>query len=135
MTVRALDHVNIRTADVPGTARFLADVLGLRRGLAPGVRSMDEGCWLHDTAGRPIIHIAAHTVAYPSDAAMPFTPATGGGAIHHVALECDDMPGMLARIEAAGLEAVQFDYPAANLSQLFVRESNGIILELNFRQP
>ena len=135
MSVRALDHVNIRTADVPGTAAFLADVLGLARGLAPGVQSMDEGCWLHDTAGRPIIHIAGHAATYPSDSAMPFTPAMGGGAIHHVALECDDMPDMLARIEAAGLEAVRFDYPAASLSQLFLRESNGIILELNFRQP
>lgn len=135
MTVRALDHVNIRTADVPATAAFLADILGLTRSAAPGMSSMDEGCWLHDASCRPIIHVAAHAVTYPSDAAMPFTPASGGGAIHHVALNCDDMPGMLARIEAAGVEAVRFDYPAANLSQLFLRERNGIILELNFPQP
>lgn len=120
---------------MPATTAFLADILGLIRSPAPGAPSMDEGCWLQDSAGRPIIHVASTGTAYPSDGAMPYTPASGGGAIHHVALNCDDMPGMLARIEAAGVEVVRFDYPPANISQLFLRERNGIILELNFPHP
>ena len=53
--------------------------------------------------------------------------------MHHVALECDDLPTMFARLETAGLGVVRKDYPPANLCQLFVEERNGIILELNFR--
>jgi len=134
MAVRSLDHVNIRTADVPGTATFFRDVLGLRAEAAPGSPSIDQGCWIHDPDGRAIVHIGPLDAAYPSDDALPFTPARGSGAVHHVALECDDLPGMLARLDAAELPVVRKDYPPANLYQLFVEERNGIILELNFRR-
>ena len=134
MAVRSLDHVNIRTADVPGTATFFRDVLGLRAEAAPGSPSIDQGCWIHDRDGRAIVHIGPLDAAYPSDDALPFTPARGSGAVHHVALECDDLPGMLARLDAAELPVVRKDYPPANLYQLFVEERNGIILELNFRR-
>ncbi|GLV30656.1 diguanylate cyclase [Sphingobium sp. TomTYG75] len=133
MAVRTLDHVNIRTADVPGTAAFFRDVLGLRAGVAPGAESIDKGCWIYDPGDRPIIHIGPVEGRYPSDDAFPFTPARGSGAVHHVALECDDLPTMFPRLEAAGLGVVRKDYPPANLCQLFVEERNGIILELNFR--
>lgn len=135
MTVLSLDHVNIRTADVGATATFLAVVLGLEARPAPGAPSMDHGCWMHDARGHPIIHIGPVDAAYPSDPQMPFTPASGGGAVHHVALECDDIDGMTERLDRAGIAAVRADYPAAGLRQLFVREHNGIMLELNFRVP
>ena len=86
MTVRTLDHVNIRTADVPGTAAFFRDVLGLRADVAPGAESIDKGCWIYDPGDRPIIHIGPVDGHYPSDDAFPFTPARGSGAVHHVAL-------------------------------------------------
>jgi catechol 2,3-dioxygenase-like lactoylglutathione lyase family enzyme len=134
MAVRALDHVNIRTEDVPGTVAFFKDVLGLRAAAAPGAESIDKGCWIHDPNDRPIIHIGPVNAHYPSDEAFPFSPARGSAAVHHVALECDDLPGMMTRLEAAGANVVRKDYPPANLCQLFVEERNGIILELNFRQ-
>jgi catechol 2,3-dioxygenase-like lactoylglutathione lyase family enzyme len=133
MPVRKLDHVNIRTGDVPGTASFFQDILGLRAEAAPGAKSIDHGCWIHDPDGRAIIHIGPIDAAYPSDDAFPFTPAQGSGAVHHVALECDDLPAMLRRLDAANLTVARKDYPSANLCQLFVTERNGIILELNFR--
>lgn len=134
MAVRTLDHVNIRTADVPGTAAFFKEVLGLRAAAAPGVDSSDKGCWIHDPDDRPIIHIGPIEARYPSDDTFPFRPARGSGAVHHVALECDDLPEMLSRLETAGVSVVRKDYPPAHLTQLFVEERNGIILELNFRQ-
>lgn len=133
MAVRTLDHVNIRSADVPGTTAFFRDILGLEAGIAPGAESIDQGCWIYDPAGRPIIHIGAAKARYPSDAMLPFAPASGSGAVHHVALECDDAQGMQARLEAAGHAVLRKDYPEAGLCQLFVQEANGILLELNFR--
>lgn len=133
MSVKTLDHVNIRTPDVPGTAAFFRDVLGLEARPAPGAGHIDRGCWIHDPAGHPIIHIGPVDMTYPSDAAMPYTAAQGSGAVHHVALECDDLDDMLARLERAGRKVSRIDYDAAGLVQLFVQEINGIILELNFR--
>ena len=133
MAVRTLDHVNIRTADVPGTAAFFRDILGLEARAAPGADHIDKGCWMYDPAGHPIIHIGPVDGRYPSDDMLPFTPARGSGALHHVALECDDVDDMLRRLDAAGWTFTRKDYPPANLTQLFVMEENGIILELNFR--
>ena len=133
MTVRALDHVNIRTADVPATMAFFRDVLGLRADIAPGAASLDQGCWMYDPANRPIIHIGAATATYPSDGERPFTSAQGSGAVHHVALDCDDFDAMSARIEAAGRTYWTNDVPQIGLKQLFVAEANDILLELNFR--
>lgn len=132
MAIRALDHVNIRTADIQGTAAFFRDILGLETRPRPGVASMEEGCWVHDPSGRAIIHIGSPLTPYPGDDRRPFTPTRGGGAIHHVALEGDDIEGMLARLTAAGIAAERKDYPEAGISQLFVEETNGILLELNF---
>jgi catechol 2,3-dioxygenase-like lactoylglutathione lyase family enzyme len=133
MPVRTLDHVNIRTPDVPGTAAFFCDLLGLEARPAPGATAMDQGCWMHDPAGRPIIHIGPADATYPSDDSFPFTPARGSAALHHVALECDDLPDMLERLARTGRPIVRKDYPPASLTQIFVEEANGILLELNFR--
>ena len=133
MAVLSLDHVNIRTPDVPGTSDFFCDLLGLRKGIAPGAASIETGCWVYDPADRPIIHIGPIDAQYPSDAMIPFTPARGSGSVHHVALECDDHAGIVARLEAAGLDYAVSDIPQIGLRQIFVEERNGILLELNFR--
>lgn len=134
MAVLSLDHVNIRTADVPATTAFFRDLLGLRAGIAPGASSIDQGCWIYDGQDRPIVHIGPVDAAYPSDGIAPFTPARGGGAVHHVALECDGYEEMTARLKDAGLATAQSDIPSIGLRQLFVTEANGILLELNFRE-
>lgn len=133
MAVRTLDHVNIRTIDVPGTTAFFRDVLGLEARVAPGADDIGKGCWIHDPAGHPIIHIGPVDGRYPSDDMLPFTPTRGSGAVHHVALECDDLADMLKRIGGTGRPFTRKDYPPANLTQIFVMEENGILLELNFR--
>lgn len=134
MAVLSLDHVNIRTADVPATTAFFRDLLGLRAGIAPGASSIDQGCWIYDGQDRPIVHIGPVDATYPSDGIAPFTPARGGGSIHHVALECDGYEEMTARLKDAGLATAQSDIPSIGLRQLFVTEANGILLELNFRE-
>ncbi|QGP80506.1 VOC family protein [Sphingobium sp. CAP-1] len=134
MPVRTLDHVNIRTPDVPGTTAFFRDLLGLDARPAPGADHIDRGCWIHDPAGHPIIHIGPADAAYPSDAMHPFAPARGGGAVHHVALLCDDLVDMLDRLNHASRAVTRRDYPEAGLIQIFVQEANDILLELNFRK-
>ena len=57
MAVLSLDHVNIRTADVPATTAFFRDLLGLRAGIAPGASSIEQGCWIYDGQDRHIVHI------------------------------------------------------------------------------
>ena len=133
MPVRTLDHVNIRTLDVPGTAAFFGDVLGLETRPAPGRSTISEGCWAYDPGGRPIVHIGPVKANYPSDGMAPFTATSGSGAVHHVALDCEDVDDMRSRLTAAGLTFTESEIPSINLLQIFVHEVNGILLELNFR--
>lgn len=133
MSVLALDHVNIRTTDLPATVAFFRDVLQLRADVAPGAASIDRGCWIYDPADRPIVHIGPIDAAYPSDAVYPFRPTRGSGAVHHVALECADFDDVVARLTAHGHDYTVSHIPQIGLRQLFVAEHNGILLELNFR--
>ena len=133
MPVRTLDHVNIRTLDIPGTAAFFGDVLGLEIRPAPGRETITEGCWAYDPGGRPIIHIGPVKGRYPSDEMAPFIATTGSGALHHVALECEDPDEMRSRLTKAGLTFTESEIPSINLLQIFVHEVNDILLELNFR--
>lgn len=133
MAVLSLNHVNIRTADVPATLAFFRDLLGLRAGVAPGAASIEHGCWIYDAGDRPIVHIGPVDAAYPSDGMVPFVPARGSGSVHHVALECDAYDEMAARLRDAGLSIAENHLPEIGLRQLFVMEANGVLLELNFR--
>jgi catechol 2,3-dioxygenase-like lactoylglutathione lyase family enzyme len=133
MTGTTLDHVNIQTPDVARTARFLADVLDLRP--APPFPGADMGqvTWLFDAADRPIIHVTAPGMTFADDPAP--VPGSGTGALHHVAFACTGHDAMIARLERLGLAFRVRDIAPIGLRQIFVSEPNGVLLELNYREP
>lgn len=124
-TVKALDHVNIVTADMAATTAFFAEVLELTPGpAAPGL-PLSMVTWLHDARGHPVVHLGA------SDGVQ--RGATG--ALDHVAFECADEAAVTARLDARGDAYECREFAAARLRQIFVTEPNGVRLELNFRNP
>ncbi len=131
MTVKSLDHVNIQTLDVAGTARFFADVLDLAA--RPPVAGMDPDqiTWMWDRDGRPIVHITLPGQTFAEEAEQPI--GTGTGPLHHVAFECEGHAAMLARLESMGLAWRTREIAQIGLRQIFVREPNGVMLELNYR--
>ena len=134
MPVVGLDHVNIRSADPQGTLAFFHEVLQMRVGPPPGIPASTgySGGWVFDPEDRAVVHVGGLETRYPSDEAMPFAEGRGGGAVHHVALACADFEGMRERLRARAVEFAESDYPNMRLRQLFVREPNGVLLELNF---
>lgn len=133
MRVEALDHVNVRTPDVRGTARFFAEVLGLAVTPSPGSSDPDQALWICDGEGRAVVHLARPNIAYPwePDDGVPSSPP-GTGRLHHVAFRCSGYAAMRARLGAMGIEAHANDIPQLPLRQLFVTDPNGVMLELNF---
>ena len=122
MRVTGLDHVNIRTRDVPGTIRFYADLLNLKPDMAMSGLPLDKACWLLDHDGQAVVHL------FGDDNAV--TGENGTGPIHHVALRCSGKPEMIERLQHLG---VAFDVKQRTaLTQIFVHDPNGILLELNF---
>ena len=56
------------------------------------------------------------------------------GAVHHVALACYGHDAMLATLDRLGLEHRENHVVAIDLKQIFVRDPNGVLLELNYHK-
>jgi catechol 2,3-dioxygenase-like lactoylglutathione lyase family enzyme len=130
MRVNALDHVNIVTEDVAGTARFYADLLDLQVRDGPGGMRPDLVQWVYDDAGRPIVHVNAVGAFQPFPRDSRPGPTTG--AVHHVAFNCTGHAEMVDRLDKRGLEHAGNAVAAIGLKQIFVVDPNGVLLELNF---
>jgi catechol 2,3-dioxygenase-like lactoylglutathione lyase family enzyme len=129
MRVNALDHVNIITADLDGTARFYAELLGLERRNAPPPLMPDNAQWMYDGDDRAIIHINSLDCPRAYDREVRPGPT---GALHHVALKCTGYDTLLQRLRDRRLDYRPNEVPAVRLRQIFTLDPNGVLLELNF---
>lgn len=129
MHVNALDHINVITADLDGTARFYANVVGLERRNSPPPLTPATAQWMYDQAGRAIVHI--NTLDCPRIYQRDIRPGPTG-ALHHVALNCTSHDEMLARLHAHHVHYQLNEVPAIGLRQIFVMDPNAVLLELNF---
>lgn len=129
MKVNALDHINIITADMDGTAAFYGEMFGLDRRNAPSPLTSETAQWMFDDAGRAIIHI--NSLDCPRTYVRDVTPGPTG-SIHHIALNCSGYDEMMARLEARGLAHQDNLVASINLRQIFTMDPNGVLLELNF---
>lgn len=123
MRVNALDHVNIRTADLAGSASFYAELLGLEIGDAPPPGTPDQVRWLFSPDGRAIIHLVKDDSREPGPT----------GSIDHVAFNCSGKEDVLARMRKLGIEYSTYEMPSGDQTLVFTRDPHGIMLELNFR--
>ena len=129
MKVFALDHVNIVTDDLDGTARFYEELLGLKRRDAPAPMTPQEAQWMYDAEARAIVHINSTDLASPVERDVTKGPT---GAIHHVAFSCSGFDEMLARLDALGMDRQLNTIESIGLRQIFALDPNEILLELNF---
>jgi catechol 2,3-dioxygenase-like lactoylglutathione lyase family enzyme len=128
-TVIALDHFNIITPDLDGTADFYADVLGLLRRDGPPPLKPDQVQWMYDAADRAIVHINSLDCPRAYDREVSPGPT---GAVHHIALRCDGFAAMKDKLDAKGLDHHVHEIPSVGLKQIFLHDPNDIVLELNF---
>jgi catechol 2,3-dioxygenase-like lactoylglutathione lyase family enzyme len=129
MKVNALDHVNIITADLDGTARFYAELFGLERRDGPPPLTPATAQWMYDDAGRAIFHINSLDCVRTYDRDVAPGPT---GSIHHVALNCSGYEEMLTRLDARGMDRQLNLVEVIGLRQIFTIDPNGVLLELNF---
>ncbi len=129
MKVNALDHVNVITADLDGTARFYAELLGLERRDGPPPLTPQTAQWMVDGGGRTIIHL--NSLDCPRTFQRDVAPGPTG-SIHHVALACSGYDEMIARLDARGSDRQINTVESIGLRQIFTMDPNGVLLELNF---
>jgi catechol 2,3-dioxygenase-like lactoylglutathione lyase family enzyme len=127
--VNALDHVNIITGDLDGTAQFYAEVFNLERRNAPPPLTPDNAQWMFDDAGRAIFHINSPDCPRTYERDVMPGPT---GSIHHVALNCSGYDEMIAKLDARAMDRQVNLVEAIGLRQIFTMDPNGVLLELNF---
>jgi catechol 2,3-dioxygenase-like lactoylglutathione lyase family enzyme len=117
-----LDHFNIRTRQLGDTVRFYEDILGLENGDRPNFAF--PGAWMY-SEGRAVVHLV--DISATGEAQKP-----DSGVVHHVAFASRDFNGMKQRLQSKGMAFDTRQVPGGELWQIFVRDPNGVMIELNY---
>jgi len=142
MPVRRLDHCNIRTTKYAETVKFYDDAFAMKTLRPPMAPAEFPATWIYDESGAPAIHLTPVDPADPAGSYAKIAGFRGGdpeaafegsGAVDHIAFECDEYDQVKARLESMEIEFVENAVPRANLRQIFLKDPNGVTLELNFR--
>jgi catechol 2,3-dioxygenase-like lactoylglutathione lyase family enzyme len=120
MALRVFQHVNTRSADVERTKAFY-ERLGLRAGDRPPFAS--RGYWMY-LGDQPVLHLVQRPDGQPHH--------DGSGNLDHVAFEADDLEGTRRALADAGLSFREAVVPRDGSIQIFVKDPDGITVELNF---
>lgn len=122
MSIGILQHVNIRTGDLDATVKFWEQAIGLANGDRPNFKF--PGAWLY-SGDEAVLHII--DIAAEDETALKET-----GCIDHVAFAAQDFSGFKKKLSGIGCEYEERIVPGGKLWQLFLRDPNGVLCELNF---
>lgn len=118
MSAIGLDHVTIRTADLPATLRFYEHFFGLKPGFRPPFSV--GGAWLYAQGGDyPIFHIIETRTWQP-------------GMRDHVAFRVTGLRDYLAKVKATGEPYMAVPVPGTDLVQIQHRDPNRLLVEATF---
>ena len=119
MSIQALDHYTINVADLDASVRFYEDVVGLKKGERPPVPI--PGAWLY-CGDRAVVHLVAETGR----------DSKGTGTIDHVAFRATGLGVYTKRLSDGGYKFKERDIPTMDLHQVFLKDPDGVTIELNF---
>jgi catechol 2,3-dioxygenase-like lactoylglutathione lyase family enzyme len=146
MDIKRVDHYSIRTRDLDRSVRFYVEVIGLKPGPRPPFDF--PGYWLYSGEPPADLHNPArnyglvHLMGWNPDkpgamddyvGARPNAVLEGGtGSLDHVAFAATGREAMLERCRAKGVDVHERAVPILGLHQVFIKDPDGVTLELNF---
>lgn len=134
MPIQRLDHYSIRTSKLEECRKFYVDVLGFEVGERPPFKF--PGLWLYND-GRAVVHIIGFDESDPKSVVEYLgdkrpEEVNGTGTIDHVAFTAAGLAEMRACLGRHGIPYQERTVPNLMLHQLFVKDPNGVMLELNY---
>ncbi|MEK9660134.1 MAG: VOC family protein [Alphaproteobacteria bacterium] len=136
MAISHLEHFLVVAHDYEETVDWYIDNLGFTKGPHPDFGADVEVTWLY-LGDRDIIHIVPPRKDDPPQesvirSATPEEIAQGSRPIHHIAFRAENRKEMTARFKDKGITYLEQQASKQDLYQVFVRDPNGITVELNF---
>jgi catechol 2,3-dioxygenase-like lactoylglutathione lyase family enzyme len=120
MSLRSLDHVNVRTSRLAAMKTFYQDVLGMTVGPRPAFSF--GGAWLY-CGGRAVVHLV--------EVASQPTPGPSL-QLEHFAFAGDDLDVFRARLEAAGVTHRIETVADFGLRQVHLHDPDGNHIHVDF---
>ena len=132
MPVTDLNHYFVRADDIEATKDFYVGVLGMQ--VLPRPNFPFPGYWL-GLDGEALVHVGQagvdrsdlYYIGSPGGAA-----SDNAGVIDHIAFIATNPAAMAAHFKSLDVQFRPRYLPESSLYQLFVRDPNGIMIELNF---
>lgn len=132
MPITELNHYFVRANDLEKTKAFYVDVLGFEVMERPNFPF--PGYWL-GTNGKISVHMGPHGIDN-SEIYYLGTPPNAmrdqSGIIDHIAFLATDPDAFKQRLDRHGVDYRPRYLSEAKLFQLFIKEPNGLTIELNF---
>ncbi len=119
MPLTSLDHVNIRTRNLPEMVRFYQEVVGLRDGERPPFSF--PGAWLY-CGDRAALHLVEVTEGNESSV----------GQIDHFAFMASGLREFVANLEERSVEYSTRTIPELGNTQVNVNDPDGNRIEIQF---
>ena len=145
MRINKLDHVSIATDQLEDTKKFYCDLLGLKVGHRPKLKS--SGYWLY-SGEEAIIHLVEtgsnldREVAFSDDKktarsleTLEITDLSETGMDDHIAMTVEESAGLVNFMKENKIAYWDRLLADRELYQVFVRDPNGVIIELNDYKP
>jgi catechol 2,3-dioxygenase-like lactoylglutathione lyase family enzyme len=129
MAHQPLEHLTIKSAHHERTRDFYRDVLGLKEGYRPNFNF--AGYWLY-SGDVPVVHLTDEKGAIVENR-QGSRSDTDTGRLDHIAFRGRDPQATIANLKAHNISYRENEIPDARLHQIFVRDPNGIMIEMNFR--
>ncbi|HTQ78255.1 MAG TPA: VOC family protein [Burkholderiales bacterium] len=132
MPLTELNHYFVRANDLEKTKDFYVGVLGFEVMQRPNFPF--PGYWL-GVNGRIQVHMGPagipnqelYYLGTPKNAA-----SSNSGVVDHIAFLASEPEGFVRRFKSMGVEFRPRSLPESELYQLFVKDPNGLTIELNF---
>lgn len=132
MAITELNHYFVRATNLERTKAFYCDVLGLQVMERPDFPF--PGYWL-GTNGKIQVHMGPAGIPnqelYYLGTSVK-SPSDNSGVVDHIAFLADEPLSFAKRFDELKMDVRKRYFPEFKLYQMFVRDPDGLMIELNF---
>ena len=134
MPLANIDHTSIRTLKLEESREFYESVLGMKVGDRPDFDFPGYWLYLNDHAVIHLVGIDPNNLDGLTDylGEINMDEVSGSGAVDHLAFVATDPTELIKTLHTMNIDFFERDVPNMDLFQIFVKDPNGVTLEINY---